>query len=70
DFIYSIEGASNVSNLFGSFLAKGDITPLLTYESDIDALDLKTIQNVSNKYFDSKNSTTLILKKEAVKEEE
>lgn len=70
DFIYSIEGASNVSNLFGSFLAKGDITPLLTYESDIDALDLKTIQNVSNKYFDSKNSTILILKKEAVKEEE
>ena len=65
DFIYSIENASNVSNLFGSFLARGDIAPLMTYEEQIDALDLETIQEVAERYFTTNNSTTLILKKDA-----
>lgn len=64
DFIYSIESSSNVSNLFGSFLARGDLKPLMTYEENIDALKLDTIKEVAERYFNSKNSTTLILKKE------
>lgn len=67
DFIYSIESSSNVSNLFGSFLARGDLKPLMTYEDNIDALDLKTIKEVANRYFKTKNSTTVILKKDQEK---
>lgn len=70
DFIYSIESSSNVSNLFGSFLARGDIKPLMSYEADIDALDLDTVQDVADRYFAPKNSTTLILKKEQHKEDD
>ena len=69
DFIYSIESSSNVSNLFGSFLARGDLKPLMTYEENIDALDLDTIHAVANRYFKTKNSTTVILKKDREKEE-
>jgi predicted Zn-dependent peptidase len=64
DFIYSIESSSNVTNLFGSFLARGDLAPLLSYEADIDALELKTVQETAKRYFQSRNSTTVILKKE------
>lgn len=69
DFIYSIESSSNVSNLFGSFLARGDLKPLMTYEENIDALDLETIKTVANRYFKPKNSTTVILKKDQEKAE-
>jgi len=64
DFIYSLEGSSSVSNLFGSYLVRGDITPLIEYEARINALDIKTIQTVAKRYFTPKNSTTLILRNE------
>ncbi len=64
DFIYSLESSSGVAGLYGGFFAKGDIKPLLDYEKNIDDLSLKTIKDVANRYFKSKNSTILILKKE------
>ncbi len=64
DFIFEMESSSNLVNIFGSYLARGDITPLLNYEKNIYALKPKTIKEVANRYFNTKNSTTLILKKE------
>lgn len=64
DFIYSLESSSSVANLYGSYLARGDIKPLLDYEKNINALTLDTIKNIANKYFDTKNLTSIILKDE------
>ena len=63
DFIYSLESSTSVANLFGSYLVRGDITPLLTYEEDIKKVTAKKVQEVAKKYFNFNKSTTLILKK-------
>jgi len=63
DFIYSLESSTSVSNLFGSYLVRGDLTPLLTYEADVDKVDAAKVKEIANKYFDFKKSTTVILKK-------
>jgi predicted Zn-dependent peptidase len=63
DFIFSLESASSVANLFGGYLARGDLKPLETYEESIAALDAETIRNVARTYFDPKHSTTIILRK-------
>jgi zinc protease len=64
DFITSLESASDVSSLFGGYLAKGDITPLLTYEDDLDKVTPDDLQEVAQKYFTEKNMTIVILKDE------
>jgi len=63
DFIYSLESSTSVANLFGSYLVRGDIKPLLTYEDDIKKITAKKVQEIAKKYFDFSKSTTLILKK-------
>jgi predicted Zn-dependent peptidase len=63
DFIYSLESSTSVANLFGSFLVRGDLNPLFTYEDDIKKVTIKNVQEIANKYFDFNKSTTLILKK-------
>ena len=35
DFITQLESSSNVSNIYGDYFAKGDITPLIEYEEKI-----------------------------------
>ena len=65
DFIYSLESSTSVANLYGSYLVRGDITPLLTYEEDINKVTAKKVQKVANKYFNFDKSTTLILKKQS-----
>jgi len=64
DFIYSLESSTSVANLFGSYLVRGDISPLLTYEEDIKEVTAKKVQEAANKYFDFSKSTTMILKKD------
>lgn len=64
DFVFSMESSSSLVNIFGSYFVKGDIKPLLNYEENINKLTPKTITEISKKYFNPKNSTTLILKKE------
>ncbi len=64
DFIFSMESSSSLVNIYGSYFVKGDIKPLLEYEENINKLTPKTITEVANRYFNPKNSTTLILKKE------
>ena len=62
-FIYSLESASSVSDLFGSYFVRGDISPLLNYEKNVDSLSATQIQEVAKKYFTTQNSTTLIMTK-------
>jgi len=63
DFIFSLEGASSVADLFGGYLARGDLKPLETYEANIAALTAEQIQKTAQTYFDEKHSTTIILRK-------
>jgi zinc protease len=63
DFVYSLESSTSVADLFGSYLARGDISPLMMYESAIEALNPKEIQNVAKTYLVPEKSTTLILRK-------
>lgn len=63
DFIYSLESSSSVASLFGEYLAKGNIKPLIEYEDDLERLTVEDISRVAKKYFDSNYSTTVILKK-------
>ncbi len=63
DFVFSLDSASEVANLFGGYLAKGDIKPLLAYEEAINTLTAADIKAAANKYFDFSQSTTVILRK-------
>lgn len=63
DFIYSLESSSSVADLFGGYLARGDISPLLNYEEAIESLTPIDIQNVAKTYLIPEKSTTLILRK-------
>ncbi len=64
DFIFSMENSSNVADLFGSYLARGDIKPLLAYEENIDKLKPKMIKEVAERYLVKERSVTVILRKE------
>ena len=64
-FIFSLESSSSVASLFGSYLTRGDITPLINYEENINNLTTTSISKVANKYFKENNSTTIILRKES-----
>lgn len=63
EFIYSLESSTSVANLFGSYLARGDIKPLEEYEESINRLNVDDIQKAAQKYFDFSKSTTVILRK-------
>ena len=63
DFIYSLESSASVSDLFGGFLARGDLEPLMNYEDNINALTPADVQEAAMKYFDETQSTTVILRK-------
>ena len=63
EFIYSLESSSSVAGLYGDYLVKGNIEPLLEYEEKLDKITLKDISDAAKKYFDHNFSTTVILKK-------
>ncbi len=63
DFVHSLESSTSVANLFGSYLVRGDITPLLEYEEAINAITPNDILIVAKRYFDPDKSTTIILRK-------
>jgi len=64
DFIHNLESSSDLATLFGSYFAKGDITPLLNYEEGINKLKKEDIIKVVNKYLVPQSSTTVILRKD------
>ena len=63
DFIFSLESASNLTNLFGGYFSKGSIEPLLSYEENINKLTKKDIIDAAKKYLVEQTSTTVILRK-------
>ncbi len=63
DFIFSLESSSSVTDLFGGYIAKGDLEPLLKYEDRINSIKASELKDVANKYFDLNKSTTIILRK-------
>jgi zinc protease len=63
DFIYSLESSTSVANLYGSYLVRGDIAPLMSYEENIKKITADKVQEVAKKYFNFDKSTTVILKK-------
>jgi predicted Zn-dependent peptidase len=52
-----------VAELFGGYLARGDLTPLKNYENAINTLTTKELQEVARLYFTPDKSTTVILRK-------
>jgi predicted Zn-dependent peptidase len=64
DFIYSLESSSTLADLFGSYIVRGDLSPLLDYEKNINNLDKDRIVEVAKNYFTKATSTTVILTKE------
>ncbi|MCW1360316.1 pitrilysin family protein [Campylobacter sp. CCS1377] len=64
DFIFSLDTASAVSNTYGSYLAKGDLRPLLEYEDRVQKLQMQDLIKCAKKYFTKQNSITVILKKD------
>ncbi|NPA50122.1 MAG: insulinase family protein, partial [Epsilonproteobacteria bacterium] len=63
EFIHQLESSSSTATLFGSYLARGDIKPLLEYEDNLDKITPEVIQEVAKKYFDFNRSTTIILRR-------
>lgn len=63
DFVYSLESSSSVASLYGSYLIRGDISPLMNYEKSVQELKLEKIVDVAKRYLTTTNSTTVILKK-------
>ncbi|WP_084722100.1 M16 family metallopeptidase [Sulfurovum lithotrophicum] len=69
EFIYSLESSNSLTSLYGDYLAKGNLKPLLEYEEKLDKITLKEISRVAKKYFDHDYSTTVILKKHEEKKQ-
>ncbi len=62
DFVFSLENSSEVASLYGHYLVRGDMAPLLNYEKNINNLKTKDIQDMATKYLRNFNLTTIILK--------
>lgn len=62
-FVYRLEDASSVASLFGEYLAKGDLNPLIEYEKNLESLKLEDIIRVAQKYFVDTQMTTAILRR-------
>ena len=62
DFIHTLESSSSLSDLYGSYLVRGNLTPLLEYEENLDKITPKMIQDVAKRYFDHDKATTVILR--------
>ena len=64
DFIFSLESSTEVASLYGSYLVRDNIKPLLDYEANVEKLTKDDLIKVANKYLNKNNSTTVILKQE------
>ncbi|NKQ40705.1 MAG: insulinase family protein [Sulfurovum sp.] len=63
DFIHTLESSSSLSDMYGGYLIRGDLDPLLNYEENLDKISANTIRDVANRYFDNNKATTAILRK-------
>lgn len=67
DFIYSLEDSANLSSLFGSYIVRGNLEPLLKYEENLAKITPELVTKIANKYFNNDLATTVILKKQVKK---
>ncbi len=63
DFVFNLENSSNVADLFGGYLARGNIKPLLSYEEDIANLTVAEVKKITKKYLSNDTKTTVILRR-------
>lgn len=64
ELVYSHLSASGVSSLYGDYILKGDISPLLNMQKEIENLSAQNLCECAKKYFVPKNRTNIILRKE------
>lgn len=64
DFIYSFDSASKVANIYGSYLARGDLSPLFAIKDETENINSQKLQETALKYFTEQNSTCILLKGE------
>lgn len=62
DLIYSLTSASKLANLYGSYIARGDIEPLFKLENATEALNANDLLKTAKKYFTNDHLTTITLK--------
>lgn len=62
DFIYSLDSASKIGSIYGSYLIKGDLEFLLNFEKNLANLSAKELKECSKKYLNQNNCTSIILK--------
>ena len=58
DFITSLESSSGVAEIFASYFARGDITPLLEYEDRLNSLTKEDLEGLKH-YFEKSISLVL-----------
>ena len=63
DFIYSLEDSAGVNSLFGSYLVRGNLEPLLKYEENLAKITPELVTKIANKYFNDNLATTVVLRK-------
>jgi len=63
EFMHTLESSSSLSDLYGGYLVRGNLTPLLEYEENLDKITPELISIVANRYFDNDRATTMILRK-------
>ncbi|MDR2151925.1 MAG: insulinase family protein [Helicobacteraceae bacterium] len=62
EFIRSLEGSDSLARIFGDYLSRGDLKPLLSYEESIEKLKPKAVQTAAANYLDADRSITIILR--------
>lgn len=65
DFLQSLNRANSVAGIYGGYFVKGNISPLLNREKELENLTLEDIKRVANKYFIDKNLSVAILQPES-----
>ena len=63
EFITGFQTSSATATTFGSYFAKGDITPLLKFEERVEKITPQDIIRVAKKYFVKNNATVVIYRK-------
>lgn len=64
DLIYSLDSASKVAQMYGSYIVRGDLDALFRLEREIKSLDKNAVKKAMKTYLSLKNSTSIILRKE------
>lgn len=63
-FVYSLDSAGKIADIYGNFIAMGDISVLFELPQKIQNLTKMDIKNCFLKYFDKNKLTSVILRKE------